>query len=195
MISYFDRKHQSSTVSCRKVLVHRSASVEKIHTCYQRSIVGYAPLSGRKDSVGNFNKSINKRTLQKRVKELLIHISTISRIGKNFTNNPRMVIWQERKIIDADDVEMWISQPLKLLPYMAVAFLRPSPHGRDPSCPGSWLSMDRSLISQVVASCQGKVTLTVRDWAPSLIRDSRRRRDGTWSWGRGNHPTKTQPAN
>jgi hypothetical protein len=66
VISYFDRKHQSSTVSCRKVLVHRSASVEKIHTCYQRSIVGYAPLSGRKDSVGNFNKSINKRTLQKK---------------------------------------------------------------------------------------------------------------------------------
>lgn len=37
--------------------------------------------------------------------------------------------------------------------------------------------------------------LKVLDSAPSLTRDLKRRRDGTWSLGKGNHPIMTRPAN
>lgn len=80
---------------------------------------------------------------------------------------------------------------------MAVAFPRPSPLDRDPDrdCPGWWLSMDRSLTSPAGVNCRVKAMLTVRGSFRDPIRDSRRRRDGTWSLGKGNHPTVTRQAN
>lgn len=81
------------------------------------------------------------------------------------------------------------------LPCMAAAFPRPSLPGRDPSCPGWWRSTDRSLTSPAAANCPATTMRTVLDLIPSLIRDWRRRRGGTLSLGKGNHPTMTRPAN
>lgn len=177
----------------------------KIHICCQPSIVSCAPSNGRRDSVEEHETYQHRENHFNEIETgLLIHISIHQPDRILVTNNRRMVIWPEREIVHDSMVRMrwkkceFLGKSSSLwffLPCMAAAFLRPSPRGRDPSCPGWWRSTGRSSTSPAAASCPTTTMRTGLDSIPSLIRDLRRRTNGTWSLGKGNHRTMTQPAN
>lgn len=97
--SYFARKRQSWLVASRKVLAHRSASAVKIRTCCQPSDVSCGPSNDRKDSGNAPKMSAQDETRFGRRNDLLIHISTINRIGNRHHQPKSGYVARERELI------------------------------------------------------------------------------------------------